>query len=75
MLPTLRPPTDDSMAIAELERLRDLGAAYAVLGWPAFWWRETFAQFFRHLRDRYVCTFENEQMVVFDLAAPRPVSG
>ena len=33
-------PLDDATAIAELERMRALGAKYIAFGWPAFWWLE-----------------------------------
>jgi orotate phosphoribosyltransferase len=64
------PPSDDATAITEFERLRrELDVPYAVLGWPAFWWLESYPQFFQHLRRHYPCRVENNQMLVFELGA------
>lgn len=62
-------PADDETAIREFERLRRAGARYLVFGWPAFWWLEHYAEFHRHLRDRFACPFQNERLVLFDLGA------
>jgi hypothetical protein len=61
------PPADDVIAVRELERLRRAGAACIAVTWPAFWWLEHYAGFARHLRERYRCVLENDQLVVFDL--------
>jgi Glycosyl transferase family 2 len=61
------PPPDDGVAIRELERLRQSGAGFVVIGWPAFWWLGHFAGWHRHLRSNYPCVLENDRLVVFDL--------
>ncbi|EGJ34107.1 MULTISPECIES: hypothetical protein [Moorena] len=60
-------PPDDRTAILELERLKDDGATFLVIGWPAFWWLEHYVDFFHHLRSNYRCLLENERLVIFDL--------
>src|SRR5881396_2814418 len=47
------PPADDPMAIAELERLRRMGAKAVVFVWTTFWWLTHYAGFQQHLRSRY----------------------
>jgi glycosyltransferase involved in cell wall biosynthesis len=61
------PPPDDATGIRELERLRESGAGFAVIGWPAFWWLGHYAGWHLHLRSRYRCVLENDRLVVFDL--------
>jgi glycosyltransferase involved in cell wall biosynthesis len=61
------PPSDDLTAVAELERLRQSGATFAVFAWPAFWWLDYYADFHRHLRANFRCVLENDRLVVFDL--------
>jgi hypothetical protein len=61
------PPKDDAEAIAELERVRAGGAKVLAIAWPAFWWLEHYADFARHLRERYRCVMENDRLVAFEL--------
>jgi SAM-dependent methyltransferase len=65
------PPTDDAAAVEELERLRQRGAMFAVVAWPAFWWLAFYAGLARELRSRYPCLLDNERLVVFDLRPGR----
>jgi FkbM family methyltransferase len=67
------PPPDDSTAIRELERLRQAGARFVAVAWPAFWWLEYYADFRQYLRGRFGCVLENEDVVVFDLRPGRLV--
>jgi hypothetical protein len=60
-------PPDDATAIRELGRLRAEGAAYLVVGWPAFWWLDHYAGFCRYLRDTFPCLLENERLIAFAL--------
>lgn len=60
-------PEDDDTAISELERLRNAGANYAVVAWPAFWWLEHYAGLRDHLHSHYPCLLENERLIVYDL--------
>jgi hypothetical protein len=61
------PPEDDATATRELERLRQVGAHFLALVWPAFWWLEYYAGFHRHLRERFRCVLDNDRLVLFDL--------
>jgi O-methyltransferase len=63
------PPEDDITAIRELNRLRWSRARFLVFAWPAFWWLDYYADFHRHLRERFRCVLENERLVIFDLRA------
>src|SRR5262249_51630050 len=68
------PPADDETAIREVEQLRQAGARFFVVAWPAFWWLDCYAGLQQHLRSRFRCLVENERLVVFDLrpASPAP---
>jgi hypothetical protein len=61
------PPPNDETAIREVEHLRQAGARYLVVTWPAFWWLEYYSGLHQHLRSRFECLLENERLVVFDL--------
>jgi hypothetical protein len=61
------PPADDAAAIAELERQRLAGAEYLVIGWPSFWWREFYPQFWRTLINDAALLLETDRIVAFRL--------
>jgi hypothetical protein len=61
------PPGDDAAAIDELERLRDGGARFLIVGRPAFWWLDHYAGFSQHLRANYRCVSQTERLVAFEL--------
>jgi hypothetical protein len=61
------PPADDASAIAELQRQRQAGSSYLVVGWPAFWWLDYYRDFHQHLRDHHRCLLENDDLIVFAL--------
>jgi len=61
------PPEDDGTAIAEFERMRESGVAFIGFIWSCFWWLEYYPAFYQHLRDRFSCAVENEEIVIFDL--------
>ncbi|MEA5626110.1 glycosyltransferase family 2 protein [Nostoc sp. UHCC 0251] len=61
------PPSGDTVAIKEFERLHREGASCIVFAWPAFWWLDYYAEFVRYLRTKFRCLLENERLVVFDL--------
>jgi glycosyltransferase involved in cell wall biosynthesis len=63
------PPSDDSTAVRELDRMRAEGADFIVFAWPAFWWLQHYRGLHQHLRATYRCVLENDQVVVFDLAS------
>jgi len=65
------PPIDDGSAVDELERLRERGAMFAVVAWPAFWWLEYYAGLGLHLRSRYRRVLDSERLIVFDLRTDR----
>jgi GT2 family glycosyltransferase len=48
-----RHPADSAEAISGLERQRELGARYLVIPEGESWWLEHYAEFGRHLGDRY----------------------
>jgi SAM-dependent methyltransferase len=62
-------PANDEIAIKEFERLRQSGANYLAVAWPAFWWLEFYAGFFQHLRTNFNRVLENERLIVFHLLA------
>ena len=64
------PPSDDEEAIGEIERRRSSGVSFLVIGWPAFWWLDHYAQLACYLRTRFRCAIENERLIVFDLRSP-----
>ncbi|MFC1715271.1 class I SAM-dependent methyltransferase [Candidatus Poribacteria bacterium] len=61
------PPSDDSTAISELERLRQSGAKFIVFGWPAFWWLDHYAELHNYLRSKFYCILENDRLLIFDM--------
>jgi hypothetical protein len=64
-------PADDAAAIAELDRLKQLGASFLIFTKPAFWWMEHYRDFMRHVRAAYSLVKKSEQIVGFDLRAIR----
>lgn len=60
-------PADDATAIAELERARALGAAYVVVGWPAFWWLDHYAGWARRLAELADQVTRHPDVVVYRL--------
>jgi hypothetical protein len=60
-------PTDDGMAVAELERMRRAGAGFVVFVWSTFWWLEHYRGFHQYLLDRYEPVLQNDRVLVFDL--------
>lgn len=60
-------PFDDTIAIHELERLRQSGVSFIVFGWPAFWWFDYYSQFHHYLLTKLSCVLRNDRLVVFDL--------
>jgi len=60
-------PSDDEMAIGELERLRGAGARFIVFAWPAFWWLDHYAGFGQYLRSKFQLVLDNDRLIVFDM--------
>lgn len=61
------PPPDDATAMAELERLRQAGAAYIVFAWPSFWWLQHYTGLRQHLHDHFPCVLDNQRLLIFHL--------
>jgi GT2 family glycosyltransferase/SAM-dependent methyltransferase/glycosyltransferase involved in cell wall biosynthesis len=61
-------PADSWAAIAHLEALRAQGAEYLLIPGCAFWWLDHYAEFGRHLLDRYATVVHKEDTcVILDL--------
>jgi hypothetical protein len=64
-------PADSAGAIAHLEALRARGVRYLVFPRTAFWWLEHYADFRRHLEQRYrVAVRDESTCVIFALRQP-----
>ena len=63
------PPSDDTTAIGELNRLQQSGAQFIIFAWTAFWWLNYYAGLNTYLRSNFRCLIENERIVGFDLRA------
>jgi hypothetical protein len=61
------PPADDETAIRELERLRQKGAHYLAIVWSSFWWLDHYVGFHRHLREKFRCVLNSEELILFAL--------
>ena len=61
------PPQDDKVAIAELERLRQLGARTAFFLSHTLWWLDHYPAFHRHLRQHYPAITQSKTLLAFDL--------
>lgn len=57
-------PASSSAAIEALERLRAKGAAYLVVPQTAFWWFEHYADFKRHLDNRFQAVARDDRSCV-----------
>ncbi|MEH2171300.1 glycosyltransferase family A protein [Nostoc sp.] len=60
-------PLDDEIAIRELERMRQAGASFMVIAWPAFWWLDYYSGLRNYLSLNFRCILHNSRLVVFDL--------
>jgi len=60
-------PQDETTAIDEFERLRQLGAKFIAFAWPAFWLLDWYPRFNAHLRARFPCVLQNDRLIAFDL--------
>ncbi|MEA2094793.1 MAG: hypothetical protein U9P11_09550, partial [Pseudomonadota bacterium] len=61
------PPANDDAAIQAVELMRERGAGFLVVVWPAFWWLDFYQGWSEYLRSRYQCIMQNKRIVVFDL--------
>jgi hypothetical protein len=60
-------PTDDTIAVMELERLRRAGASFIAFAWPSFWWLDCYAGLNIYLHSRGRCVLQNDLLMIFDL--------
>jgi len=60
-------PTDDDVAIDELDRMRGLGSRFIVFDRTAFWWLDHYRGFTHHLRADHCCVRESDRLVIFEL--------
>jgi hypothetical protein len=67
-------PRDSEEAIAELERLRGAGAGVIAFWCDEFWWLDYYADLRRHLEQRYRRIWEDDSLIVFDLAVRAPAT-
>jgi glycosyltransferase involved in cell wall biosynthesis len=67
-------PEDSEMAVRHLEELRTRGATHLVIPATSAWWLDHYADFRRHLEERFAAVeADPEACVVFDLTrAPAP---
>ena len=61
------PPASDEVALCELSRLRARGANYFAIAFPSFWILEQFPRFADHLRQRFTCELDQEDILIFQL--------
>ncbi len=61
-------PPDDAAAISELVRLRDEGAGFLVVAWPAFWWLDHYGGFTRYLDTTYRKLAQHSRITAFELS-------
>lgn len=61
------PPAGGREAVAVLERLRGAGASHIVVGWPSFWWLNSYPELRALLEERYLCVLRSERLLIFDL--------
>jgi glycosyltransferase involved in cell wall biosynthesis len=61
------PPADDASAIRDLVRLRETGAHYLAIGFPAFWWLEHYQGFQDYLNSNCRLLLKNERIILIDL--------
>lgn len=70
------PPVNDDAAIQAVELMRERGAEFLVVIWPAFWWLDYYQGWSEYLHSRYKCIKQNNRIVLFDLRqSSRPRSG
>ena len=60
-------PLDSEQAIADLEKLRERGAAYLVFTRYTDWWLDYYRDFQKYLDTRYRRVLQTENYVIFDL--------
>jgi glycosyltransferase involved in cell wall biosynthesis len=64
------PPADDAEAIAELERQRDAGQRFFVVGFPHLWYLDHYEGLCAWLRTHARARLRNDRVAIFELQAP-----
>ena len=60
-------PTDDNMAISEIQRMRDAGADFIFFPQDELWWLDYYVGFDDYLRSTCVPVIEAVNLIAFDL--------
>ena len=63
------PPADGAQAVAELSRRVAAGARVVVVGWPAFWWLDHYAELRAYLYENFISVLDNERLKIFKARA------
>jgi len=60
-------PSDDVVAINEINRMHKNGAGFLVLAWQAFWWIDYYPEWFKYLFTKFKCILRNDRILIFEL--------
>ena len=60
------PPADGAQAVAELTRLCAMETRFVVIGWPAFWWLDSYPELRAHLDARFTRVLDTGRLKVFE---------
>ena len=60
-------PSDDSMAVEELDRVRAKGCSHIVIAWPCFWYLEHYRGFTRHLEGNFPLVKRTDEAIIFQI--------
>ena len=63
-------PENDADAIAQFEALRKQGARYLLLPAIAFWWLDSYPEFYRHLQETTRSVARDPDYLVLELSTP-----
>ncbi|NBR59881.1 MAG: hypothetical protein EBT89_12090, partial [Opitutaceae bacterium] len=63
-------PENDADAIAQLESLRKSGARYLLIPAIAFWWLDSYPEFYRHLQETSRTVARNPDYLLLELSTP-----
>jgi hypothetical protein len=63
-------PENDADAIAQFEALRKSGARYVLIPAIAFWWLDSYPEFYRHLQETSRRVARDPDYVLFELSSP-----
>ncbi len=63
-------PENDADAIAQFEALRKSGARYVLIPAVAFWWLDSYPEFYRHLQETSRSVARDPDYLLFELSTP-----